>query len=668
MTPVPDNNPEVPAFSPGGVAHLFDAVMEVKDHDVEGLDHPGLMSAMRLGIEPIEFIGGGGSAEVWRGIDQNTGRDVAIKVVRRRDEGIDAGSLRVLEQEANVLARLSSPVVPALLRRGGTGEEIFLVRPLVQGVTLDVFTDRCDDLPRVLVVCRRLIAAIEALHELGYAHGDIKPTNIMVDESAQPYLIDFGFSAKLDEFADPVLRPSLRGGTEGFLPPDIGKQNYSAGCLDLYALGKTLEAVTRRPCHGKLSRVVAARGGPLLALDDHADTTQVLSTVNQLLKPSSKWPHLWVFPLTLVAAVALVFLWSSTPPSNITGAENSRTAGDEGALWWQPTLQSIQSGSLDEAHTVLSAVVDADRDWAWRYLWLSSTEPPAEEHVLYPIDKVSDSSRSVGRQIAVGTWSGGVVMLDEGKVVWRKALLAQTVRHLAWSFDETQVMACDRSGQFVLVQAANGDVVSRFQLPEVRSAVVSFVGRGRIRIATQDGELLEVNSDGTDLRRYGKSDEVLLPTSSTAGWMTVQRKKDHLLLELVTPGKGVVWSLQTRDDAFPLAMDLHGATGRMAIGLTDGHVLLAQVGKEAFTRVQAGGASYTSALVFDPAGEVLLTAGDEINLIEFKRKRAVMRLDTRVPGLVTSARWDPVGEAFSLQTQKGVSWWRSALVPVLASR
>src|SRR5262245_58174802 len=178
-----------------------------------------LVPGTRLGVfEIVALIGAGGMGEVYRAIDTNLGRDVAIKVLPDLFAQ-DAERLARFEREAKTLASLNHPniaIVHGFEKGGGIRA---LVMELVDGPTL---ADRIAQGPvpadEALPIARQIAEALEAAHEQGIVHRDLKPANVKVRDDGTVKVLDFGL-AKLLEGGPPKGDPSLPDVGSGFRRP-----------------------------------------------------------------------------------------------------------------------------------------------------------------------------------------------------------------------------------------------------------------------------------------------------------------------------------------------------------------------------------------------------------------------------------------------------------------
>src|SRR5258706_8899560 len=148
-----------------------------------------------------ERLGEGGMAVVYKAYDSRLERDVAIKIIRRGAFPTDALGevLKRFEREAKSLAKLSHPNIVKVHDYGEHEGSPYLVMEYMPGGTLKKILGR----PIPWQIALRLLLPVarggEYAHKRGIVHRDIKPTNILITESGDPMLSDFGI-AKLSEW------------------------------------------------------------------------------------------------------------------------------------------------------------------------------------------------------------------------------------------------------------------------------------------------------------------------------------------------------------------------------------------------------------------------------------------------------------------------------------
>ena len=219
-----------------------------------------LSPGTRLGpYEVVEAIGAGGMGEVYRARDTTLGRDVAIKVLPE-DFAADAERLARFRREAQVLASLNHPNIAAIY---GT-EENALILELVEGPTLaERIAAGPIPLEEAIAIARQIAEALEAAHEAGVIHRDLKPPNVKVQDDGTVKALDFGLAKAIegDAEGDSSESPTLTGaatragvimGTAAYMSPEQAKGKRVDKRADVWAFGAVLyEMLTgRRPFAG----------------------------------------------------------------------------------------------------------------------------------------------------------------------------------------------------------------------------------------------------------------------------------------------------------------------------------------------------------------------------------------------------------------------------------
>ena len=211
---------------------------------------PGHVIANRY--EVLGLLGEGGMGIVYRCRDQSTGQLVALKRVIPPPGNLANEYLMWFYKEARALAALDHPhIVKARdfgqLRDGSP----YLVMELVQGVSLHDLSHTRVGFPLIWAVTDRILGALAHAHARGIIHGDMKPSNILVerrdDEPPDVHVLDFGLAWLRQDWHDERLdgskamefAPHAGAGTPGYMAPEQiqHEMHHVCGATDLYALG-----------------------------------------------------------------------------------------------------------------------------------------------------------------------------------------------------------------------------------------------------------------------------------------------------------------------------------------------------------------------------------------------------------------------------------------------
>ncbi len=188
----------------------------------------------------VEKIGVGGMGEVFRGVDINLDRDVAIKIIQPQLAS-RPGLLARSRKEAVVLARLNHPNIATLYNFVHDGNNYYMIMEFVPGRTLDwIIADHADGLPwqYALELFMDALRAIDHAHKQGIIHRDIKPANMMVGERDTLKVLDFGIARVLGESG--FTKAGIVVGTTKYMSPEQILARTIDTRSDIYALGIVL--------------------------------------------------------------------------------------------------------------------------------------------------------------------------------------------------------------------------------------------------------------------------------------------------------------------------------------------------------------------------------------------------------------------------------------------
>jgi serine/threonine protein kinase len=146
-----------------------------------------------------------------------------------------------LEIEAKVGSEVSHPNLLPVLANHTRRQVPALVMPRIHGATAHDALVACKrfSVPQALWVVRQVAEALVALHEAGWLHGDVKPSNVLLSPTGHCTLFDLGFAAPIDRHT-PSVPQSLKG-TPAYIAPELlVSRTYVHPASDIYSLGITL--------------------------------------------------------------------------------------------------------------------------------------------------------------------------------------------------------------------------------------------------------------------------------------------------------------------------------------------------------------------------------------------------------------------------------------------
>jgi class 3 adenylate cyclase/predicted Ser/Thr protein kinase len=205
---------------------------------VEGLEPPD-PDEERYRIE--QLLGEGGIARVYLAYEMEFDRTVALKVLRE-DYAEDSEVIERFEREARSAGRLSGhPNIVTIYDRGRIRDgSYYLAMEYVPGGTLKALIQREGPLPadQVVEIAVQVAQALQFAHERRIVHRDVKPQNILMTESGEAKVADFGVARALE--ATTMTRTGSLLGTPHYLSPEQAMGKPATPQSDLYALGVVL--------------------------------------------------------------------------------------------------------------------------------------------------------------------------------------------------------------------------------------------------------------------------------------------------------------------------------------------------------------------------------------------------------------------------------------------
>ncbi|MCX5745086.1 MAG: serine/threonine-protein kinase, partial [Proteobacteria bacterium] len=187
----------------------------------------------------VHELSRGAMGVVYRGEDLGLGRPVAIKVLRS-DLASDRDLVQRFRAEAAILASLHHPNLVQVFALGEHAGEVYFVMELVEGQPLsEVLRSTIEatewfPIEAVAQITTEIADALDAMHDAGLIHRDVKPANILLDrERDRAVLVDVGVAVKAGDQRDSA-------GTPGFAAPESFMDQEGTPATDVYGLAATV--------------------------------------------------------------------------------------------------------------------------------------------------------------------------------------------------------------------------------------------------------------------------------------------------------------------------------------------------------------------------------------------------------------------------------------------
>lgn len=205
---------------------------------------PRQVGSVRVG----ELLGEGAGGAVFVGFDEALRRNVAVKVLHRQERGLTQAATHELVEGIRSAARVKHPNVVVVHHVATVAQMPVIVMEYVDGISLRELFQRAErlDLPLGLFVLRAVVGGVAALHEADIVHRDLKPANILLDRSANAFVVDFGLACRMDAttWASGL---SQVAGSPLYMAPEAF-EGHASPQGDVYALGVMLfQALAGKP-------------------------------------------------------------------------------------------------------------------------------------------------------------------------------------------------------------------------------------------------------------------------------------------------------------------------------------------------------------------------------------------------------------------------------------
>ncbi len=303
-------------------------------------------------------IARGGMSMVYRGLDVRLDRPVAIKVMDPKFAA-DPQFLSRFEFEARAVARLKHPGLVSVYDQGVDGDLAFLVMELVEGGTLrELLRERGPMPPHAArAVVEPLLDALGVAHAAGLVHRDVKPENVLISDSGEVKIADFGLVRAVA--AANTTSSSVILGTAAYLSPEQVTSGTADARSDVYAMGVMLfEMLTgRAPFTGDNSLSVAYQRiendvpRPSEFIDGvpvQFDNLVLHATENE---PAHRFPHAGAMAAALRSAASELDL----PPYRVPAPQRSAQHASAHVRPASPDAPTTRTAGAGAAHAAAAA-------------------------------------------------------------------------------------------------------------------------------------------------------------------------------------------------------------------------------------------------------------------------------------------------------------------------
>lgn len=182
--------------------------------------------------------GSGGMAVIYKAIDEELGRTVAMKILRPSLTH-DPDFLRRFKNEARNVANLGHPNIVTVYDVGSEGQTHYIVMEFIDGSDLKKLIRKDGALPIDVAVdlSIQICAGIGFAHRAGLVHADVKPQNVLLTSSRQVKVTDFGIAQAFSDATQPQERQQVVWGSPHYFSPEQAQGEKPSPASDVYAIG-----------------------------------------------------------------------------------------------------------------------------------------------------------------------------------------------------------------------------------------------------------------------------------------------------------------------------------------------------------------------------------------------------------------------------------------------
>lgn len=191
----------------------------------------------------IDLLGEGGAGVVYKARDTRLDRVVVVKILKKSLASQEGGRERFL-REARLASALDHPNIAGIYNIHEWNGTDFIVMQYVEGVPLNrILAERKMDLPTALSIAIQVTDALAHAHARGIVHRDMKPSNILLTESGQVKILDFGLAKRSDREGTESVDLTRHGqliGTPLFISPELARGETGDHRSDVFSTGIVL--------------------------------------------------------------------------------------------------------------------------------------------------------------------------------------------------------------------------------------------------------------------------------------------------------------------------------------------------------------------------------------------------------------------------------------------
>jgi len=195
------------------------------------------------------MLGKGAMGIVYKALDPDINREVAIKIIRFDLVSEESDKEEVMERfmrEAQAAGKLTHPNIITIYDVGREGDMTYIVMQYIKGRSLQKMVSSGEKIStqEVIQLMDQLCSALDYAHNNGIVHRDIKPANILMDKEGKPFIVDFGV-ARIE--TSTLTEAGTTIGTPSYMSPEqvMGKKVDRRS--DIFSLGSILyELLTGR--------------------------------------------------------------------------------------------------------------------------------------------------------------------------------------------------------------------------------------------------------------------------------------------------------------------------------------------------------------------------------------------------------------------------------------